>query len=443
MSSSGGAARCSPTILACYNTLWRHRGALVAPDGTIVPPRVRVDPSAGGGPHRMPDKHVGDALLGNAGLYLHVPFCARVCPYCDFAVRTGNAQRRARFIDHLIEEMEHYGDWTRVIDTVYVGGGTPSCLDPEQLARVLERASVRLPVRSDATYTLEANPEDVNLESAAAWRQLGFDTINLGTQSFDDDELAFLGRRHTATDSARSIEVALEAGFKSVSVDLIFGLPDQRPDIWRANLERAVALQPDHLSCYQLTLHKGTPLHRRWQRGELQELPDTDQTELYLLAHEVLTEAGYRAYEVSNFARAPRYESRHNRKYWGHAPYLGLGPSAHSFNGGRNRWWNVRQLNDWEIAIDRGNRPVGGSERLRREELALEAVMLGLRTRAGLDCDAVQERWATDVWTPNQGTFARFAADGLMQVRGRCVHPTARGMAIADYLARHLTIPPS
>lgn len=389
----------------------------------------------------MPDNHVGDAMFGDAGLYVHVPFCSHVCPYCDFAVRTGNARRRARYVDHLIDEMEHYRDWTRVIDTVYVGGGTPSCLAPEQLARLLERATVELPVRADATYAIEANPEDVSVGSTAAWRDLGFDTINLGTQSFDDEELAFLGRRHTAADSAHSVGVALDAGFRSVSVDLIFGLPDQRADIWRANLEGAIALQPHHVSCYQLTLHKGTPLHRRWRRGELHELPDTEQAELYLLAHEVLADAGYRAYEVSNFSRAARYESRHNRKYWGHAPYLGLGPSAHSFSGGRSRWWNVRQLNDWESAIDRGDRPLGGSERLRRDELALEAVMLGLRTCTGLDCDAVQKRWATDVWTPNQGTFARFAADGLVRVRGHCVQPTPRGMAIADYLARDLTIP--
>ena len=389
----------------------------------------------------MPDKHAVELTQQDAGLYLHVPFCARVCPYCDFAVRTGNAHRRKRFVDHLIEEMGHYGRWTRAINTVYVGGGTPSCMDPEQLARLLDHASAQLPIRADAIYTLEANPDDITFDSTAVWRDLGFDTINIGAQSFDDNELTFLGRTHTATDSARSVEVALEAGFESVSIDLIFGLPDQRSDIWRASLERAIALQPDHLSCYQLTLHKGTRLHRRVQRGELQELPDVDQTALYLLAYELLADAGYRAYEVSNFSRATRYESRHNRKYWGHAPYLGLGPSAHSFSGGRTRWWNLRQLNDWEDAIGNGERPVGGSERLRREELALEAVMLSLRTLDGLDCDAVQERWGTDVWTPNEDTFARFANDGLVRVRGRCVYPTPRGMTLADYLARDVTIP--
>ncbi len=391
----------------------------------------------------MPDKHVEAAPLAGAGLYLHVPFCARVCPYCDFAVRTGSALRRQRFVAHLLDEMEHYGEWDRVIDSVYVGGGTPSCLQPEQLAQVLEGASVRLPVRDDAVHTIEANPEDVSGESAAVWRDLGFHTISLGTQSFDDDELAFLGRSHSAAESTRSVETALDAGFESVSVDLIFGLPDQRASTWRANLERVIALQPHHVSCYQLTIHKGTPLYRRRRRGELHELAAPDQAELYLQAHERLAAAGYRAYEVSNFSRAPRYESHHNRKYWHHSPYLGLGPSAHSFSGGRSRWWNLRQLNDWEGALDRGDPPVHGSERLRRDELALEAVMLGLRASAGLDCDAVQKRWGVDVWTPNEGTFERFVHEQLVRVRGRSVHPTARGMAMADYLARAVSIPPS
>lgn len=374
----------------------------------------------------------------NPGLYLHIPFCSAICPYCDFAVLTGGPERRARFTDHLIREI---GMWSsdlepfRGIDTVYFGGGTPSALFPEQLGRILES----LPVREDARIFLEANPEDVTAESAIAWRDLGVRTLSLGIQSFDADALAFLGRRHSSEQARRSVELAQEAGFHTVALDLIYGLPGQTAEDWRRTLETAVSLQPDHISCYQLTIHEGTPFGFRLERGKLTEAPEETQAELFLVTHSFLRDAGWPAYEVSNFARTPDHQSRHNRKYWDHTPYLGVGPSAHSFDG-RRRWWNERKIKLYEARIDRGERPVAGSEELSAEELAFEAVMLGIRTVEGIDLERFRERYKVDLAAANRSLLERLSQQGLLQPAADRIALSPAGLAIADALASRLAI---
>src|SRR5215218_8299567 len=294
-------------------------------------------------------------IEASPGLYLHIPFCSAICPYCDFAVLTGGPERRAQFTDHLIREI---GMWSsdlgpfQGMDTVYFGGGTPSALSPEQLGRIIEAAKTYLPVREDAWIFLEANPEDVTPESVLAWRDLGVRTLSLGIQSFDAEALAFLGRRHSPQQARQSVELARGAGFHTVALDLIYGLPGQSAEAWRRTLETAVSLQPDHISCYQLTIHEGTPFGFRLKRGKLAEAPEESQAELFLLTHSFLKDAGWPGYEVSNFARSPEHQSRHNRKYWDHTPYLGVGPSAHSLaaadaSSPARRWWNVRDTPQW------------------------------------------------------------------------------------------------
>jgi oxygen-independent coproporphyrinogen-3 oxidase len=375
------------------------------------------------------------------GLYLHIPFCSAICPYCDFAVLTGGPERRARFTDHLIREI---GMWSsdlgpfQEIDTVYFGGGTPSALSSEQLGRIIES----LPVQEDAWIFLEANPEDVTPESVLAWRDLGVRTLSLGIQSFDAEALAFLGRRHSPEQARHSVELARRAGFHTVALDLIYGLPGQSVEAWRRTLETAVSLQPDHISCYQLTIHEGTPFGFRLERGKLAEAPEETQAELFLLTHAFLRDAGWPGYEVSNFARSPEHQSRHNRKYWDHTPYLGVGPSAHSFFGNR-RWWNERKIKPYEARIDLGERPIAGSEDLSAEDLALEAVMLGIRTAEGIDLKRFQERYGVDLLERNAALVERMYRAGLLRMeRGRLV-PTLRGLAIADTLARDFEVEPA
>ncbi len=249
------------------------------------------------------------------------------------------------------------------LDTIYFGGGTPSALTPDDLARILEAARRDLSIREDAWVFFEANPEDVTPESVKAWRDLGVRFLSLGIQSFNGDALRFLGRRHTPDDARRSVEIARAAGFDTISIDLIYGLPDQPFEIWRSTLEEAVELQPDHLSCYQLTIHEGTPFGFRLERGKMSELPEESQADLFLFTHQFLRDHGFPGYEVSNFARSPGHRSRHNQKYWHHVPYLGLGPSAHSFSGTK-RWWNERKLKPYETRIEAGEKPIADSEEL-------------------------------------------------------------------------------
>jgi len=397
------------------------------------------------------------------GLYLHIPFCSAICPYCDFSVLKGGALARERFALHLIAEVPlAAGEWSdpRPFDTVYFGGGTPSLLPPEELARVLAACRSHLALASPAPWIfLEANPEDVTADACAAWRDLGVRTLSLGVQSFSDEALRFLGRRHSAAEARTAVRTALAAGFDSVSLDLIFGLPDQTEDAWRRELRTAAALGPGHISCYQLTVHEGTRFGVAAKRGLLSEMPEGEQAVLFENTHRVLADAGYSAYEVSNFARSREHESRHNRKYWDHTPYLGLGPSAHSLamisgpttaNPSRlpaaRRWWNERSTPRWESRVAAGEPPIEGVESLGPKELATEAVMLGLRTTEGIDLGGFTQGYGVDLLAANDGLVARLATEGHLVVRtdpagGLWLVPTASGLAVADGMAAAFDIP--
>ena len=221
------------------------------------------------------------------GVYIHIPFCSAICPYCDFSVLTGGPAARESFVQALLAEVELWSgsDWG-TFDTLYFGGGTPSALASEQLRRLLAGLRRHLPVSPEAWIFLEANPEDVTAQSLAAWRDLGVRTLSLGVQSFQAPALGFLGRRHGPEQAVASVRLALAAGFSTVSVDLIYGLPGQTPEIWAQDLETALSLGPQHLSCYQLTVHEGTPFGFRHRRGQLAELPEEEQAELFFLTHQ-------------------------------------------------------------------------------------------------------------------------------------------------------------
>jgi oxygen-independent coproporphyrinogen III oxidase len=366
------------------------------------------------------------------GLYIHIPFCIQKCGYCGFFSVT-DLTRIPAYLTALRSEMNFYRAWSASFDTLYIGGGTPSVLAAEELEKLIADIRGTFAVSSDAEITVEANPADLTEGLLSALRRAGMNRINIGCQSFDDDALAFLGRRHTARQAEEAVRLVREAGFDRIGLDLIYGIPGQGMEEWQATLGEAVALNPGHLSCYQLTLEAGTPLAERCQRGEVLLSGETAQADFFFWTSERLDEAGYLHYEVSNFAR-PGQESRHNRKYWDHSPYLGLGPAAHSFDG-RTRRWNHRSVSAYLKDLAAGKAPVADSEWLNDEQLRLEALFLGFRTRRGIDLEDFRQRYGRDLLMQKRGILTRLSGEGLVEIIDGFLRPTRAGMAVADSLA--------
>ena len=276
------------------------------------------------------------------GIYVHVPYCVRKCPYCDFCSSVDHSSI-PDYLDCLVREIEMVGTTEQVYDSLYLGGGTPSVLESDQIARIIETVRGHFEIKDDVEITLEVNPGSVNRQSLAAYRRAGINRLNIGVQSFNDENLKFLGRIHASAEAGFSIGWARQAGFDNIGLDLIYGLPGQDQKNWHDDLNRAIQADIEHLSCYMLTCESGTPLGRDVVRGRV-KLPEGDFVrELFDTTIDYLNNHGFRQYEISNFARrtddkAPALHSRHNQKYWSFAPYIGLGPSAHSFQAPTRHW---------------------------------------------------------------------------------------------------------
>ena len=399
---------------------------------------------------------------GAPGLYVHVPFCARICPYCDFAVsplgRAGE-ERFGRLLDGLRTEAgRRRGPFGA--DTVYFGGGTPSLAPAGFFAGVLSSLTRRGLAGGRPFVVIEANPEDLVRDPRVAgrWRDEGISGVSLGVQALDERRLRFLGRAHTAAEVREAVRRLAEAAFPWVSVDLIYGTAGSSAPDLEAELREAAALPGVvHLSAYELTIERGTPFGRRAAAGERLRARSADRGELFRIVHRVLADAGFPAYEASNFAKAPGHRSRHNRKYWDGLPYLGLGPAAHSFFPERaERSWNHPRFRRWREALSRGEPPTAASERLRPDQRALEELFLRLRTVAGLDLDAFASRYGEAVLDRNRRLFARWEDRGLVRFQrpesrtgapkagshGR-MKPTLAGLVLADALAREVDLGPA
>jgi oxygen-independent coproporphyrinogen-3 oxidase len=349
-------------------------------------------------------------------------------------VRTGDAERHQRYVEHLLLEIERQDPEGWKFDTIYFGGGTPSCLNEDQLSAILEALRSRFEMVERPWILFEANPEDVSEASIESWKRLDVRTLSLGVQSFDDAELQFLGRAHDGDGARRASTMIRDAGFETFSLDLIYGLPKQTEDAWRHGIDAALEVAPDHLSCYQLTIHDGTRFALLERRGELTQLDEGGQADLFHAAHSHLNAAGYAGYEVSQFARERRFRSPHNQKYWNHTPYLGLGPSAHSYREDR-RWWNIKKADDWQRALAEGRSPVESTERLSRDDLILETLMTGFRTYHGVDLGQLSERFEIDLAATNRERIARLVDSGMVKRFERRLVPTLDGLAVADSLA--------
>jgi len=371
------------------------------------------------------------------GLYIHIPFCLSKCHYCDFYSLTSISAIPA-FLEALFKEMEMYRNRFHPFDTVYIGGGTPSALNPQQMEDILMSVQKNFDLISNPgitpEITVETNPADLDRSFLESMREIGINRINIGVQSFDEKVLDFLGRRHSAKQAISAIEASRKAGFCNIGLDLIYGVPEQGIDSWLDTLKQAAAFSPEHLSCYQLTLETKTPLGKRYQAGEFSIPGEELQYEFFMKTSEFLEDAGYNHYEVSNFARGKEYTSRHNQKYWDHSPFLGLGPSAHSFQCNQ-RWWNHPSLDRYLAAINAGNLPVEETETLTMEQLRLEALYLGLRTKKGIFLQDFKNQYHYDLFTEKKEMLDKLQEEGFISIQDGYLYPTQNGLAVADRLS--------
>jgi oxygen-independent coproporphyrinogen-3 oxidase len=359
-------------------------------------------------------------------LYIHVPFCARRCSYCDFAISVRQDTPVGSYVESLRLELDRLDTSGWALDTIYLGGGTPSRLD-ESVGDVLRLVRDRAAISTDAEITIEANPDDVTHSVADAWVRDGVNRISLGSQSFEPKVLEWMHRTHSADQIGRAFATLRQAGIDNISLDLIFALPESLNRDWAADVDQVLGLHPEHLSLYGLTVEPHTPLSRWIDRGDVDEAPEERYESDFMLAHQRLGAAGFEHYEVSNFA-LPGRRSRHNSSYWTGASYVGIGPSAHSFDGAI-RSWNVVAYTDWMRRLDSGYTIVAEAETLTGENRLSERVYLGLRTIDGLR--------ATDA----EIQLARPWQDaGWAEIRNGTIVLTATGFLRLDALAASLTL---
>ena len=365
------------------------------------------------------------------GLYVHIPFCSSRCSYCDFATGLYQSELAERYVAALIEEIRASGYSGASVDTIYFGGGTPSLLAPSQLDRILATLHEQFTIDPKSEITLEINPGSVTREKLDAFRSVGVNRASFGAQTFDDAELAKLGRSHNGADALKTFADLRDAGFNNISFDLIAGLPGQTLEGWQRNIEQFLALSPEHLSFYLLEVHSGTPLAEHIRRG-LQPVPDDDLAGLmyrWMLDH--ASEAGYEHYEISNLCQ-PGFHSRHNVKYWSADPYYGFGCSAHSYDGRTRRWSNHRDVLKYVELIENGMAPIVEEQELTETDVRAEALFLGMRLMRGVDVRRYQESFGVDLREQHGADLDRFRKAGLLEFDGDLIRLTRTGALLSN-----------
>ncbi len=367
------------------------------------------------------------------GLYIHIPFCRSRCSYCDFATGIYQEHLAERYVRAILSDIRdsNHGNLLPEVDTIYFGGGTPSLLRPKQVEQILTTVHRRFSVSSRAEVTMEMNPGSLPLETLRDFKGLGVNRASFGAQTFDDRELASLGRSHTAAETRQTFRDLRKAGFQNVNFDLIAGLPKQTLEGWRRNIEEALSLRPEHLSFYLLEVHQGTPLAEQIKQGR-QPIPDDDlAASMYEVMLEESCKAGYEHYEISNVCQ-PGFESRHNTKYWTGAAYYGFGCSAHSYDGHLRRWANERDINRYVELIEAGKSPITQLWDLNDHDRRAETVFLGLRLMKGFSMRDYQELFGADFFEEHREDVNRFCEAGLLEVHGDSIKLTRAGALLSN-----------
>ena len=371
-----------------------------------------------------------------AGIYIHIPFCRQACHYCNFHFATSLTHKN-ELVASLLKEIDFQKNYLQneVVETVYFGGGTPSLLEIAELRSQLEKIRAIFVVSSDAEITLEANPDDISEEKLRGWKEAGINRLSIGIQSFFDEDLQWMNRAHTAREAMDNLQLA-RLEFENITADLIYGTPSLTNDKWRKNVETILSYNIPHLSCYALTVEPKTPLQKMILSGKSETVNPDQQSEQFLLLMDWLDEAGYEHYEISNFAK-PGFRSRHNASYWQGKKYLGIGPSAHSFDG-VSRQWNIANNVQYIHSIGQNRLPFE-KELLAAGQQLNEYIMTSLRTVEGLDLNLVENKFGKDAAGKLESESRKYLASKKMN-RSESGHLilTREGKLLADGIASDL-----
>ena len=365
-----------------------------------------------------------------AGIYIHIPFCKRRCIYCDF-FSTTQSEKKPAYVSALCQELEIRKDYLEGedIETIYLGGGTPSQLTHEELEAIFTYIYKTYRVNPDAEITLEANPDDLTSEYVAMLRQLPINRISMGIQTFQEETLKLLHRRHTATQAIEAFQRCREAGFQNISIDLMYGLPGETLETWKQDLQQAIDLRPEHISAYHLIYEEDTALWKLREQHQVEEADEDLSVLLFSTLIDKLTEAGYQHYEISNFC-LPGLHSRHNSSYWTGKKYLGCGPSAHSFNG-TSRQWNVASLEKYMKGIELGN-PDYEIEELNLYTRYNDFVLTSIRTSWGMPLSYLHTAFGEELYNYCLRMARPHIREGVLEIREDVLKLTRRGIFVSD-----------
>jgi oxygen-independent coproporphyrinogen-3 oxidase len=373
-----------------------------------------------------------------AGLYLHIPFCKQACHYCDFHFST-NQDLRLELIKGMTEELQWQKDYLKgeILRTIYFGGGTPSLLTRQEMEILLDCIRLNYPCIDQPEISLEANPDDLTKEKLTDLRRLGINRLSIGVQSFDDQVLKFLNRAHDSSEAIRCVQDARAVGFNNMSLDLIYAIPGQSDATWKKNLEKALMLSPEHLSAYALTIEKKTAFGQWQNSGELQAVEEETAARQFEWLMDVMQDSGYQHYEISNFCQ-PEFHSRHNSSYWQGENYLGIGPSAHSYDG-TSRQFNVSNNSLYLKSIQRGEIPFE-RELLTRENKINEYLFTTLRTSSGCNLEVIRTKFEFDMYLENENYITELQHRQLALIENRTLKLTRAGKLLADKIAVDLFV---
>ena len=375
-------------------------------------------------------------------MYFHIPFCTRKCIYCDFYSIEG-----VNSFDSFLESLHSEIDLVvppegMVVSSLFFGGGTPSLLPASDVRKILDHVRQKYELAADAEITLESNPGTLDPDTLCGFRESGINRLSIGIQSFDESELAFLGRIHDVSQAVRAVRDAREARFSNVSIDLIYSLPRQTLESWRKTLLRAIDLNPDHISAYSLIVEENTPLSRLVRTGQVTPLPVETEARFFDETVHLLASSGYEQYEVSNFAK-PGFRSVHNMSYWQHRNYIGFGPSAHSFwsdraTGTARRWWNIANVGNYADRLKRAMLPIAGEETLSSETLMVERLFLGLRS-GGVDLHRFRADFGEHTLARQESLISELLRNNLVTLDDGTLRSTTRGYLLCDEMSARLT----